>query len=315
MLKTTSNSSWNVTIIGLGEVGIVLAKEMLDRPDVNAVLCSRPSEASRKAAKYLGQVMEEDVATAVAQADIVLLCATAKALAPICKDMTGHLKPGAILADLSASTPEQARASADMLSGDGVNFVDVAIMGAVSIWHARTPMVAAGPRADEFGRIADELGLNIRPMAESAVGDASRLKLARSIFAKGIEGLLVETALAAEAFGLWDELQTQFDNFDKTKMRDHLAMYLRTHLRHAERRHEEMVAAEVQLKSAGIPSLSTAAAIERYRRTSAFLETSDTPPEEVYDNGRLALQWLLDQELSVQAKAGNVKWESADGDI
>lgn len=312
MPSINSTAPGVVAVIGLGEVGTALARALLARPDVVTILCSRPSATSRAAAAALGAELRTDMGAAVRDADLVLVCATAKALGQICGDLTGHLKPGAMVADLTASTPEQVQAAAGALAADNIRFVDVAIMGAVSIGHERTPMVCAGAHVDDFARVANGLGLKLRAMAGSAVGDASRLKLARSIFAKGMEALLLESAMAAEAFGLWDELQLQFDNFDQTPMREHLDMYLRTHLRHAERRHTEMVAAEAQLEAGGLPSLTTAAAVRRYRRTMELLSARGTPPDAVRDHGRRALGWLVAQETGTPEETGR---EDADEDV
>ncbi|MWD25934.1 DUF1932 domain-containing protein [Aquicoccus sp. SCR17] len=304
-----------VTIIGMGEVGTALGRSLLARTDMSTILCSRPSEASREAAAALGRELETDLARAVAEADLVLVCATAKALDGICGQISGHLRRDAIVADLTASTPAQVTAAETRLADDPVRFVDVAIMGAVSIGHAQTPMVCSGAHAAALAEMAGGLGLNMRAMAESRVGDASRLKLARSVFAKGMEALLLESALAAEAFGFWDELQLQFENFDKTPMREHLDMYLRTHLRHAERRHVEMVASETQLREAGLPSLTTAAAITRYARTVDLLAERGKPPDEIRDHGRRALGWLLEQERQGRGPAGDRPREDADEDV
>jgi hypothetical protein len=157
-------------------------------------------------------------------------------------------------------------------------------------------MVCSGPSAPDFVTAVESLGFGFRAIESSVIGDSSRIKLMRSIFAKGLEALMIESALAAEAFGLSEELLRQFDHFDMMPTRDHLDMYLRTHLRHAERRSVEMCAAEAQLLSVGLPSVTTRAAIERYQHTLSLLEKAGEPDQSIRDNATSAMRWLLAQE-------------------
>ena len=293
----------SVTIVGLGEVGTSFARALLEQ-DVSLKIASRPSTRAAASAKRLGIDIDEDIARAVGAADIVLLTITGDGLRDVVARIAPMLPERAILADLTAADPPHVIAAADMLGEHRARFVDVAIMGAVSLHGVRTPLLASGEMATDFAAKMNALGFSVSARAGSVVGDASRLKLLRSLFAKSLDALVVESMLAAEALGLRQDLIDLLGDFDQRPLRDHIDMYLRTHPQHAGRRLVEMELAETLLLSLGLKSLTTRAAIERYRHTTEFLrEAPEAPP----GDATVALQWLLAAERDVTSKTKSNK--------
>ena len=288
----TGNPS--IALVGLGEVGSVFAGELLAR-GVELRVASRESARASASAKKLGIEVATDIARAVSNADIVLLTITGDGLRDVVSRIAPVLREEAILADLTAAAPQEVIAAAATLGQGSARFVDVAIMGAVSLHGIRTPLLASGEMATDFAERMNALGFSVSARHGSAVGDASSLKLLRSLYAKGLDALVVESMLAAEALGLRQDLIELLSDFDQRPLRDHIDMYLRTHLPHAARRLVEMELAETQLKSLQLPSLTTRAAIDRYRRT-ALLVKADTTGQSSMD-AAAALRWLLAAEL------------------
>lgn len=282
-----------IAIIGLGEVGETFAAALKKQAGIRLMTAGSGSARSAAAARRLG-VTPVSAADAVAGADLVLICAVASSLEQIIGEIGNALKPDALVADLTSATRAQVQATYGGETAGRARCVDVAIMGAVSMQGSATPLIAAGAAAEELARLMTRHGFTIRALPGSRVGDASAVKLMRSVFAKGLEALMIESALAAEALGVRDEFLRQLDNSDSMPMREHLAMYLRTHPRHAARRGVEMEAAEEQLLSTGLPSLTTRAAIERYRRTIRLIEAGAGLP--AGDDAASALEWLLKAE-------------------
>ena len=279
------------TIVGLGEVGCVFARGLL-RQMVELRVASLPTPQAESAAAELGLPLFADAAMAVSGADLVLLTVTGESLVTVARAIGPALLPGALVADLTSAAPRDVEAAAQAVPAEA--YVDVAIMGAVSLHGIATPMLASGAAAPAFAQIMNPLGFNVSARVGSVIGDASRLKLLRSIFAKGLDAVVAEAMLAAEALGLRADLTAQLEDFDRSPLRDHIAMYLRTHPVHATRRLVEMEQAEKELVALGLPSLTTRAAIERYRRTADFTRESALPPGPL-DADR-ALAWLLDAE-------------------
>jgi 3-hydroxyisobutyrate dehydrogenase len=287
-----------VSLIGLGEVGASFASGLLAR-GVDLKVASRVSARAAASAKKLGIDLDHDIADAVRSADIVLLTITGDGLREVVATIAPALREQAILADLTAADPPHVIAAADYLGASRARFVDVAIMGAVSLHGIRTPLLASGEMAKDFAETMNALGFSVSAREGSAVGDASRLKLLRSLFAKGLDALVVESMLAAEALGLRQDLIDLLSDFDQRPLRDHIDMYLRTHPPHAGRRLVEMELAEAQLMSLGLLSLTTRATIDRYRHTADLVRKTRMPSS---TDARTVLQWLLSAERAPSNK-------------
>lgn len=288
-----SASRPSIALVGLGEVGTVFARALL-RNGVPLRIASRRSPRAEQAAAGLGVPLAADAATAASGADLVLLTVTGESLVPVAREIGPALVPGALVADLTSAAPREVEAAAQALPAGAAAYVDVAIMGAVSLHGIATPLLASGAAAPAFAQMMNPLGFNVSAREGSAIGDASRLKLLRSIFAKGLDAVVAEAMLAAEALGLRADLVVQLADFDRSPLHDHIAMYLRTHPPHAGRRLVEMEQAEQELLALGLPSLTTRAAIERYRRTADLARDHALPPAPL-DADR-AIAWLLAAE-------------------
>src|SRR3546814_15737435 len=80
------------------------------------------------------------------------------------------------------------RAAAGVAASHGVPFADVAIMGAIALLGARTPLLCVGTAAPAVVEFAQGCGIPAQAIAGQA-GDAVQLKLLRSILTKGMESL------------------------------------------------------------------------------------------------------------------------------
>lgn len=292
------NGRPSIALVGMGEVGTSFAGALLEQ-GIGIKVASRTSPRAAASAKKLGIEVDEDIARAVSTADIVLLTITGDGLHDVVARIAPVLRERTILADLTAADPPQVIGAANMLGTNRPRFVDVAIMGAVSLHGIRTPLLASGEMATDFADTMNALGFSVSARAGSAVGDASSLKLLRSLFAKGLDALVVESMLAAEALGLRQDLVELLGDFDQRPLRDHIDMYLRTHPPHAARRLVEMELAEAQLTSLGLKSLTTRATIDRYRHTTDLVRKGGTSPPV---DAAAALQWLLSAERTDTSK-------------
>ena len=69
----------------------------------------------------------------------------------------------------------------------------------------QVPITASGNGAKVFYDLMSPYGMKINPINEK-VGDASAIKLVRSLFMKGIASLMIDTMQAADAYGISDEI-------------------------------------------------------------------------------------------------------------
>ena len=282
-----------IAIIGLGEVGSVFAAALVEQ-GVPLAVGSRPSQKSMASAARLGLALDHDLARVARGADVVLLTTTGEGLRDVVATVAPALAPHALLADLTAAATAQVVVAADSLGAARARYVDVAIMGAASLHGLEVPLLASGPSASGLAEILNPLGFRVSARTASAVGDASRLKLLRSLFAKGLDAVVVESMVAAEALGLRGALVDLLADFDQRPLRDHIEMYLRTHPVHAARRLVEMELAEAELLELRLPSLTTRATIDRYRRTVESSSRLDLPTGAL--DADTAARWLLEAE-------------------
>jgi len=116
-----------------------------------------------------------------------------------------------IFLDLNNISPASTNEIRNMV---GENFVDGAIVGNVN--NDKSAIYLSGEKVNEIAVLKD-YGLNIKVISDK-IGDASKLKVLRSIYTKGVSALLIETFEIAKQLNLEDELlnilaTTEGDNF------------------------------------------------------------------------------------------------------
>src|SRR3546814_14190298 len=81
----------------------------------------------------------------------------------------------------------------------------------------QVPMLLAGPAAAEAAERLAPLGMRVEVVGDT-VGQASTIKMSRSVFMKGIEAILCESLVAADRAGVADRvlasIQATFPGLD-----------------------------------------------------------------------------------------------------
>lgn len=242
-------------VIGLGEVGSRYAVALAAAG--HAVVGFDPAATSQDEPYATAASPQE----AVAGADLVLVM-TSAGVAPLIVDETiVHLMPGSIYADFSSASPDVMVELGGRVDAAGAHFVDVALLGAVSIQAARTPLMLAGSHAIAAGEVFATLGAEIEVLPDSLPGQAMAHKLLRSVFMKGLAAVICEAMEAAEAADCVDWTRQQIASHlgeEGNQMIDHLR---RGSQLHAVRRAQEMRDTASYLVDLGVPNtMSTAAA-------------------------------------------------------
>jgi 3-hydroxyisobutyrate dehydrogenase len=120
----------------------------------------------------------------------------------------------------------------------------------------------------------------------------------RSVLTKGMDGVILECLLVAEAVGLREALLARLGDLDRSSFSELMAMFVRTHAPHALRRLHEMQAAQDALQGLGVPLYLTQAVQQRYARSVALLgERPEVPPERAgQDLYARVVPWILHAE-------------------
>ena len=238
-------------VLGLGEAGSRLAADLVaagaEVHGYDPVATSTPAAVVRAS----------DPVSAVVGATLVLSVTTASTALAAAESVLSGLRPGAVYADLNTASPKLKRELAGLVAAAGALFADVGLLGPVPARGLGTPAVVSGAGARAFADALVPLGMPVEVVSEQA-GDASALKLLRSVFMKGLAASAVESLQAAEAAGHADWLRKELAAVIGEPLLDRL---LEGSRKHAARRVDEMEAARDLLLELGIePRIASASA-------------------------------------------------------
>ncbi|MCZ8151158.1 MAG: DUF1932 domain-containing protein [Rhodobacteraceae bacterium] len=128
----------------------------------------------------------------------MILCLVTADQAVIAAGAAPPLVPGALWLDGNSCSPgSKARAAARI----GAGYVDMAIMAPVYPARHRTPLLLSGPQAEAAAQRLRALDMVVEVVGDR-VGQASTIKMLRSVIIKGMEALTAESFLAARRAGV-----------------------------------------------------------------------------------------------------------------
>ncbi len=258
-----------IALIGFGEVGSLFAKELIatGRHTISTydILFEGPQGKDMKdKARFLRAEPCASAANAAKGALVVMSAVTATSARDVAEEAGSYLKPGQFFLDLNSVSPETKRADEQAVSRSGASYVEAAVMAPVAPYGIKVPILLGGKRAKELRDILAPSGMVLKAMSEQ-VGQASAIKMCRSVFIKGIEALAVEGFLAARRYGVEDRiiasLDETFPSLDWEKQAGYLISRV---LRHGRRRAAEMRESAETVTNAGIEPLMTEAISRRH---------------------------------------------------
>ena len=262
--------SLSVTLIGFGEAGQTFARHGGWGAAARAYdkLTDSAETRSAKQADYLaiGVKGMDSAAAAVAGASVVLSLVTADQALEAARAVAQAIESGALYFDFNSVAPQTKREAAEMIHQAGGVYVDAAIMAPVQPKALDVPLLISGPGSAAGQRALIELGFSPR-VIEGPVGQASTIKMLRSVIVKGIEALTAECFLAAEAEGVADEVARSLDSSEGNKNWSERARYNLERIEaHGLRRAAEMEeAARTVERIIGSADMSKATAIVQRR--------------------------------------------------
>lgn len=281
-----------IGIIGGGEVGRAYAQAAASSPEHEVTICDPyPKDETVQLADDQGIALLREAGPWLANMDRVWLCVTGDLASVVTRQLLEHVGSHAILVDLTTASSQDKRESFDLAAQQGVEYVDAVILGAIALTGARTPLLAAGAAADTAMREFVDLGAPVKTLPLAKAGDAGALKLLRTILTKGLEALAVECLVAAERQGVRAELYEAMADVDATGFTNFMDMLVTTHVQHCSRRLNEVVRAEAQLSSQGLPATMLAASQDVFTRTCDAVQHTP-PPAGATTDVTQALAWL-----------------------
>ena len=218
--------------------------------DAIARACAARNVLCRSSFTELGHT--SDVLFSLVTADNAL--AAAEAAAPV-------LKPGTLYLDCNSCSPRTKCRAAGIVGNAGGRYVDVAIMSPIYPKRHRTPCIVSGPYSADAAEAMAGLGMTVK-VAGPKIGEASSIKMVRSVMIKGTEALMAECFLAAEKAGVSTQVLASLTASDPAIDWPAKAGYcLERMMVHGNRRSAEMREVVATLDDLGLkPRMSAAAA-------------------------------------------------------
>lgn len=251
-----------VAFIGFGEAGQTLSRGLLEAGAASIRAYDILAEALEKA-RALGAAAANDHVDAVREADIVFLATTASSSLQAATSCLPGLRKGQLFLDINSVSPQRKIETAACVAPTGALYVDVAVMAPVAPYLHKVPCLIGGPGATELLPRARAMGMKMDFVSDE-VGQASAIKMFRSIMIKGLEALVLESMLAASEYRVEERvlasLKETFPTLDWEKISGYM---LERVVSHGKRRAAEMREVAETLRGIGIDPLMAAATAAR----------------------------------------------------
>jgi 3-hydroxyisobutyrate dehydrogenase-like beta-hydroxyacid dehydrogenase len=283
-----------IALIGLGEVGQVLANDLHGSGGVELSAWDRlfplaGSEPQRAARVLSFLQVASSMAEAVRGCSLVISAVTAGECRAAAAEAAPALAAGAFYLDLNSVSPHTRTQAADTIEAAAGRYVEAAVMSPIAPKRVASPIWLGGPHAREFLPLAQSLGFAGAGVYAEAIGAASAAKMCRSVIVKGMEALLAESLLTARRHGVEDAVLTSLEDLFPVGNWRELARYMISRsLQHGRRRAEEMREAVRTVAEAGLEPWMSRGSVERQQWAA---EHTDALSEE-------ALTDMLDRMLA-----------------
>jgi len=273
-----TRSPRRIALIGLGEVGQVLANDLHRAEGVELCAWDRlfpvvGSEPQQAAAARTFLAAASELAEAVRGSSLIICAVTAGECRTAAEEAAGALIPGTLYLDLNSVSPRTRTEAARAIESAGGRYVEAAVMSPIAPKRIASPIWLGGSHAREFLSIAKSLGFAGSAVYSDTLGAASAAKMCRSVIVKGMEALLAESLLTARRHGVEDAVLTSLKDLFPVPDWRKLARYMiGRSLQHGRRRAEEMREAVRTVAEAGVEPWMSRGCIERQQWAAAHAD-------------------------------------------
>lgn len=265
-----------IAILGFGEAGSSVASGLRSAPEGRSLRLAAADPAVRdsavgpflqRRAHELGVELHDSLGPWLAEAGLVFSTVPGNQAVAVARAAGQHLRAGTTYVDLNTAPARAKREAASLIEAAGGTFVDGAVLGSFQADSFRVPILLAGRGAEQVASWLLPYGFRVRVLPDSRPGEASTIKLLRSVFMKGLEALCIECLTAAEWAGLRRHVLEALRDLDDRPIQVTVATLVTSHLRHAPRRLEEVEAVEQMLRESGFEPVLTEATRRFFERT------------------------------------------------
>lgn len=242
-----------IAFIGFGEAGRAFADTLRGRVDGALAAFDRLDTGEMAAAMADRGVRQgTDFGDAMQGADWIVTAVTADQSLGAARAAAPYLVQGQVFLDINSVSPERKRITAAAVEAAGGIYVDMAVMAPVDPRGHATPVLVAGRGIEGLVPELTRLGFAF-DVAGDDPGQATAVKMVRSLFVKGLEAITVEAMLAAEASGCYDRVMASLArSYPGLGWPENAAYNFERTLRHGTRRAAEMRESGATLDGLGL---------------------------------------------------------------
>jgi 3-hydroxyisobutyrate dehydrogenase-like beta-hydroxyacid dehydrogenase len=193
--------------IGFGEVAYELATGFRQE-GLSGIVAYDPMRDDATLGSLVGEraaksrvTLLDSAADVSERSEVVIAAVPGSKAVAAAEQAVRRLGRGKIYADVSTSSPTAKKTISVSVEASGAQFVDGALMGALTLLRHKVPTLISGSGSDRFLMLMSPLGMALEKVSD-VPGDAVAVKLVRSIYMKGIASLAVEMLQAASVLGV-----------------------------------------------------------------------------------------------------------------
>lgn len=221
------------------------------------------AEVIRRHAEETGALPAGRMEELLSHVEVVISCVTGAMAVSVAEEAVPFLAPRHLYADVNTSAPQVKESVAAIVEPTGAAFVDAAMLGAIPTFLHRVPILASGGGAERFLLAMQPYEMNIRVIGPKP-GQASAIKMFRSIFMKGMLSLFIEMLTATHRYGV-DEmvLGSIAESLDGVPFLETARLQMTKGVVNAERMAHEMEEVIATLEGMDLPAGMSRAAMEK----------------------------------------------------
>lgn len=240
---------------GLGEV--CFFDSLWDTPPNGDVI--------RRHADQTGAVRQESLGALIKACDIVISCVTGTVALAVAEQAALFLQPRHLFVDVNTASPRIMEAIGELLQHSGAAFADVAMLGGIPAFLHRVPCLASGNGADRFKTAMQPYGMDITCIGDLP-GQASAIKMFRSVFMKGFLALLLEMLSGTHRYQVDSlVLDSIARTMEKNDFLETVRLQMTKGVINAERMSHEMEAVVDTFAEMGLPAVMASATREKLK--------------------------------------------------
>ena len=212
-----------------------------------------------------GTIFRENISTLIEEVEAVISCVTGSVALAVAREAAPYLEKHHLFVDVNTASPKTMEAVGKVIQESGADFADVAMLGGIPTFLHRVPSLASGSGAERFKKAMDPYGMDITIVGEMP-GQASAIKMFRSVFMKGFLALLMEMLNGTHRYKVDSlVLDSIARTMEKKSFLETVQMQMAKGVINAERMSHEMEEVIDTYTEMGLPSAMSSATREKLK--------------------------------------------------